>query len=220
MLLASLHRSSALVYTLGMKQCSKCEQSKDYSDFHKNKANADGYQSQCKDCRHETRVAKWDTTPQQPVVRVRSGKVQVYTRGKNHGESRTPLYRRWKSMRERCSNPQHQNYKYYGGKGIRVCDEWNKDFFAFKKWAASSGYSPELELDRIDPAKDYSPENCRWLGKRENIKRARSALNLETAILLGEKADELGVSQDTIIVSIVEEYFSARLAANALGGDA
>ena len=123
-------------------------------------------------------------------------------------------------MRERCHNPKSQNYAFYGGKGIAVCPEWNLDFFAFKKWALEAGYSSELELDRVNPNMGYSPENCRWLGKRENIKRARMGISTEVAVLLGKDAKQLGISQDHLIATIVEEYYSQRLAAQALGGDA
>lgn len=94
-----------------------------------------------------------------------------------HGDSNEHLYKVWSAMKDRCNNQNCKHYKYYGGKGIRVCDEWG-DYSIFKKWALSSGYYQSMTIDRIDPSKDYCPENCRWISKSENSKR--TAKNLLT----------------------------------------
>lgn len=79
-----------------------------------------------------------------------------------HGGTHSRLYSIWASMKSRCNNPQNKAYSYYGGRGIRVCEEWEKDFSAFRDWAESHGYSPELTLDRINPDGNYEPNNCKW----------------------------------------------------------
>lgn len=68
----------------------------------------------------------------------------------------------WTFMLERCYNPKHDAYKYYGAKGVTVCDDWREDFMTFHDWALANGYQDDLTLDRIDPCGNYCPDNCRW----------------------------------------------------------
>lgn len=82
-----------------------------------------------------------------------------------HNSYRTPLYKKWGSMKSRVS-PLWKGRKDYFDRGIKVCEEW-REFLPFKEWALNNGYKEELELDRIDNDKGYSPDNCRFVTSRE-----------------------------------------------------
>ncbi len=87
-------------------------------------------------------------------------------------QHRSRMYRVWGSMRERCNNPKQCRYSSYGGRGIKVCDEW-KDFAKFREWALSAGYAPGLQVDRKDNDKGYNPENCRIATRHEQQQNRR-----------------------------------------------
>lgn len=81
---------------------------------------------------------------------------------------RKRLFMRLQGMIRRCYDTKHSHFKSYGGKGVKVCDEWRTNRGAFIKWALANGFKPELEIDRIDSDGDYCPSNCRWITRREN----------------------------------------------------
>jgi hypothetical protein len=85
-----------------------------------------------------------------------------------HGMRKTRLYNIWIGMRQRCNDPKSIGYSNYGGRGIKVCREWQKDFKTFSVWALSNGYSEHLCIDRINNDGGYSPDNCRWVTNKAN----------------------------------------------------
>jgi len=91
--------------------------------------------------------------------------------GKTHGMSRdSKTYRSWKEMRQRCSNPNTTQWKWYGGRGITVCKRWEK----FENFIADMGERPDGKtLDRIDSDGNYEPSNCKWSTPKEQAKTNR-----------------------------------------------
>ena len=96
-----------------------------------------------------------------------------------HGDTGTRLHRIWKSMKYRCLTPKWKPYKFYGARGIKICDEWKNSYISFKKWAIRNGYKDDLELERIDVNGDYEPSNCKWITHHEQTLNRRDTLYLK-----------------------------------------
>ena len=116
-----------------------------------------------------------------------------------HGMTNHPLYVVWKGMRQRCSNPNHVSYGYYGGKGVRVCEEWDSDFMLFYDWCMKEGYVSGLTVDRVDGECDYTPGNCKMSTRMEqshnssNVKLDElSVRKIKASIKKGARNSELG----------------------------
>lgn len=116
-----------------------------------------------------------------------------------HGMRHTPLYNIWTLMRQRCNNPSNARYASYGGRGIKVCPQWNESFAQF---AADMGAKPEgKSLDRINNDGDYTPENCRWATsdeQRRNMRQTRMVTHAGRTQCLADWARELGVAIETL----------------------
>jgi hypothetical protein len=117
--------------------------------------------------------------------------------GYKHGLSRHPIYNIWHGMHSRCKYPSNPMYKYYGGRGIRVCDRW-KDVALFYE---DMGARPEgKSLDRIDNDGNYEPSNCRWATPKEqnrNSRRAHMITYQGETMCMFDWADRAGINRNT-----------------------
>ena len=104
----------------------------------------------------------------------------------------------YNGMRLRCYNENSINYKYYGGKGVTICDEWLLSFENFFDWAINNGYNENLTIDRIDSEKEYSPDNCKWSTKKEQAYNRSMSVKLTLngrTMYMTEWAEELEIDK-------------------------
>lgn len=120
---------------------------------------------------------------------------------RTHGKSDTKLYTTWVCMRSRCNYKRNKEYKDYGGRGIKVCKEWDESFDNFCAWAMENGYKEGLSIDRIDVNGNYEPSNCKWATRYEQDRNKRNNVmityNGETKILR-DWEKYLGMSKGTL----------------------
>lgn len=100
-------------------------------------------------------------------------KIKITTHGHTSKGRCRYTYYSWSNLKTRCYNSASQSYKYYGGKGIKVCSRWLN---SYENFLEDMGEKPEKGycIDRIDPKGDYEPSNCQWLSRSENTKRRLS----------------------------------------------
>lgn len=77
-------------------------------------------------------------------------------------------------MKRRCYDIDKDNYKFYGERGITICDEWKNNSLNFYNWAINNGYEEDLTIDRINTHGNYEPDNCRWITQKEQCNNTRS----------------------------------------------
>ncbi|WP_374712976.1 hypothetical protein [Symbiobacterium terraclitae] len=128
--------------------------------------------------------------------------------------SGTKLYRIWSSMKHRCLNPADKHYANYGGRGIRICDEWLV-FENFLEWARASGYREGLTIERINNDGNYEPGNCKWVPKPEqsnNTRRSKLVTFRGRTMTLKDWAEELGLPYHLLQVRLTKYGWSVERA--------
>lgn len=98
---------------------------------------------------------------------------------KKHGFRSEKLYSVYCTMKQRCYNPNNQRFSCYGGRGISICDEWQADYLAFRKWALDNGYEDGKSIDRINNDGNYEPSNCRWVNTITQANNKRNNPKIE-----------------------------------------
>ena len=126
---------------------------------------------------------------------------RLKTLGVKHGKTNARLHRIWSMMKSRCYNKNFWAYKWYGEKGVIICDEWLNNFNCFYDWALKNGYQENLTIDRIDYNGNYCPENCRWITQNEQMKNMSNRVYItykgETLMLI-EWARKLNINPYTL----------------------
>jgi hypothetical protein len=121
---------------------------------------------------------------------------------RTHGYSGTPEYAAWAKARERCYNVKDRGYKTYGARGIVMCDKWRSDFAAF---IADMGPKPgpEYSLDRINNDGPYSPDNCRWASRHQQMRNTTKTVWLTDSsghtMIQADWARHLGVNPMSLV---------------------
>ena len=135
-------------------------------------------------------------------------------KSKTHGMTKTRIYKMWQNMKSRCNCPSASKYNIYGGRGIKVCDEWQHDFMAFYTWAVKNGYRDDLTIDRIDGNGNYCPENCRFATYAEQNNHLSTTVfltyNGETHSLK-DWANITGISHDCLSARYLRKWDTKRL---------
>lgn len=153
----------------------------------------------------EAAIVQWQNNPERREAFGQRSRAQRLT----HGESkpRTPEYKTWKSMNERCGNPKHRAYASYGGRGIKVCERWS----SFENFLADMGRRPAgHQIERKNNDRGYEPENCVWATRKANTRNRRCARTVELdgkKVHLLEACERFGVTPSTVI-SRVERGWS------------
>lgn len=124
-------------------------------------------------------------------------------RNQTHGMTQSPIYKTWAGMKDRCLNKKNTHYKDYGGRGIKMCEEWES---SFEKFYRDMGGRPEgLTLERIDNDKGYYKENCKWATRKEqanNTRRNRILTHNGISLTMSQWEDELNINKGALKVRL------------------
>lgn len=134
-------------------------------------------------------------------------------RSKIHRDNK--LSRTLNGMKQRCYNPNNSNYKNYGGRGIKICDEWIKNSNSFYKWSRENGYISnvntfECTIDRIDVNGDYCPSNCRWVPMKTQQNNKRNNRNITingVSMTISQWATKYGITHEGFLYKYNHNLF-------------
>lgn len=108
-------------------------------------------------------------------------------------------------MKDRCYNEHNKQYKDYGGRGIKICDDWLNNNTLFFNWSMENGYTDNLTIDRINVNGNYEPSNCRWITKKQQNRNSRKNVNFtynNETHCLSEWCEVLGLNYGTVLSRI------------------
>lgn len=168
----------------------------DFECKEKSKKGVTKYHATCRVCGYETE--KIFSVLKNVNVCQHLNKRNAYKSNIQYKWGNKKLQRKFASIISRCYNENNKCYKFYGGKGIKICDSWIDNPTSFEKWAMESGYKDGLTIDRIDSDGDYCPENCRWVSKSFN---SRFKGNTNVIDVNGEKYSARELSEKLFIGS-------------------
>lgn len=135
----------------------------------------------------------------------------VGNKNRKHGMSEDRIYKIYTGMKIRCYDENIEHFDKYGGRGIKICDEWlgDKGFENFYKWAMANGYKEGLTIDRINVNGNYEPSNCRWVAKKEQANNRRTNVFITVdgvKMTTAQAAEKYGVKYETLRSRIKSGY--------------
>ena len=133
-----------------------------------------------------------------------------------HNLSRSRINKIYLAMKNRCYCKTSDRYSYYGGRGIKICDEWLADFMNFYNWAMANGYREDLTIDRINVNGNYEPNNCRWIKQIEQNRNKRNNI-LYKGKCLAEWIRALKITNQRLFYSKVKKYGAEQIIKNLIG---
>lgn len=134
-----------------------------------------------------------------------------------HGMEKSRLYHIWQGIKRRCLNKKEDKYDKYGGRGIKICEEWKNNSSNFINWALNNGYKDNLTIDRIDVNGDYEPLNCRWVTMKEQSINRRNTVKItynNQTLSLVEWCNILNLNYKKIYLRIYRSKWSIEKAFN------
>lgn len=128
--------------------------------------------------------------------RKENASILISKRKHKHNLSKHPLFHIWTGMKTRCYNEKDKSYKRYGGRGIKMCDEWKNDFLTFYNWAINNGWKKGLINDRENNDGSYCPDNCRFITDAVSVRNRSNNINLTfngVTKCITDWANEIGI---------------------------